>query len=385
MAAAGGTALMNPNKSTKFRSGTEKQISKGRFVFLAICLFVTTSPIFGEIATVAFTLASLITLLFTVKFYNRSAVTMILCFIALVLPMTLYDLFQSVDRGFVTLSFLAIPTFLIFGFVLSQSTSEADLFDVYEKIILYLSIPSSVVYLLFFLFPEIAYSAPEYNFRESTHRTFIVLNVLLNPDLVMRNSGFASEPGFYQILINVALYIRLKRLKRPDFVCMFYAVVVLSTLSTAGIVVTAFLLSTVLTWQYRVILLMLVLFFLGIVQEFVLEQYKIKVENDIVFDRRFTPSANAILFFLENPFGIGAFQYIYVYERLDIGSWDAFTQIALRYGLLGLLGLGFLFSNLFKRNPVLLSLLCLSFLTSPIWFYPAIAILYFPTKSNTET
>lgn len=383
MATIGAGASVKLGRGSKRYNSAQSELSKIKFVFIAFCIFVTTSPIFGELFTVAFTLFGLGILLLSIRSFEKSAITMILGFIVAIVPMTVYDLLQSTDRGFVTFSFLAIPTFLIFGFALSQSVSEVRFFDIYEKIILYLAIPSSVAYLIFFLFPEIAYSAPEYEFRETTHRTFVILNVLTNPDLVIRNSGFASEPGFYQILINAALYIRLKRVRRPDIVCVFYSVVVLSTLSTAGIVVTAYLLSTVLNWQYRIMLVIMVLLFLGVVQEFVMEQYKIKVENDIVFDRRFTPSLNAILFFLEHPFGIGAVQYINIYERYDIGSWDTFTQVALRYGLPGIIGIGFLFSNLFRRNPVLLGLLCLSFLTSPIWFYPAVACLYFPSRGDT--
>lgn len=385
MAAIDADTPVNFKKRPSRKMYREAKLSRGKFAFLTTCFFVTTSPVFGELITVSFMLASLGIFFLSIRNYNRLAVNVIVLFILLILPMTIFDLVQSLDGGFVTLSFLAIPTFLLFGYALSQSLSEAKMLDVYEKIVLYLAVPSSIVYLVFFVFPDIAYSAAEYTFRERAHRTFIILNILMNPGPVMRNAGFASEPGFYQILINVALYARLKRIKRPDLVCVFYAVVVLSTLSTAGIVVTAFLLSTVLNLQYRILLVLVMLVFLGVVQEFVLEQYKIKVENDLVFDRRFAPSLNAFFFFLENPLGIGAVEYIHIYEQYDIGSWDSFSQVALRYGLPGIIGLAILFYNVLKNNPVLLCLLCLSFLTSPIWFYPVIAILYFPNRSDTLT
>jgi len=349
---------------------------------MGLFVFITTTPSLGEGLSLALALLGLVGLLATMPTPDPRAKHLVFITTAFFLPLTLYDLYLSITYSFVTYAFIALPAYLISGYILSQSAGRYDYLFAFERIIFYLAVPSFLVYSVFFIAPAIAYAGATYEFRETSHQTFYILNMLMAPGPVLRNAGFASEPGFYQLLINIALYARLRRLGRADLVCVFYLLVVLSTLSTTGIVVAAFLVSTTFSTGYRVVAVLLLGVFFGIVESFVADQYAAKIENDAVFGPRFIPTMNAIEIFLENPLGFGSYYYTLFYESYDIGSWDSYTQVALRYGLLGLLGLGLLLWSTAKRHPALLGILLLSFVTSPIWALPAIAALYFPTRAR---
>ena len=134
--------------------------------------------------------------------------------------------------------------------------------------------------------------------------------------------------------------------------------------------------------RYRMILIILFVIFFGAAQALLLGQYESKIANDAVFGPRFFPTVSAFYFFLDNPLGIGSVEYTLIYQRYGIGSWDSYTQIAMRYGVPGLLGFIALLTSLGRRYPVLLGVFMLSFITSPIWFIPVISACYFPGRRN---
>lgn len=375
---------VTPVTSIYAGSGVATGPSRATLWKLGIFIFVSTTPALGETTSLVATAIGLAVLFGSLERPRPSAVQLIALFMVLILPIFIYDLYVSIQDGFVTMSFIAIPILLFAGFVLSQSTGDTPYLHVYEQVFLYIAVPSFVVFVLFAIRPDLAYLLPEYTYRETTHRTAFILNVVMNPDPVIRNAGIASEPGFYQLLVNVALYARLRRLGRPDHICVFYLVVVLSTVSTAGIAVALFLVSAKFDIRYRLAMLMLMLAFFGTAQEFVLSQYESKIANDAVFGPRFLPSISAFYFFLDHPLGIGSVEYTLIYQRLDLGSWDSYTQIAMRYGVAGLLGFVILLVSLGRRYPALLGVFLLSFVTSPIWFLPAIAAFYFPSGRPEE-
>lgn len=349
-----------------------------------VILFSTT-PGVGEAAALPLTALGLLWLLFSMPVPARGAVMLFALLILLILPISLYDLWASLDQGFSTLSFIGIPVYLFGGFILSQSVKGSSYIAVYERAFFYLSAASFALFALFVIVPSIAYLLPEYTFRETTHRTAIILNVLMNPDPVIRNAGFASEPGFYQLLANAALYARLRLVGRPDKTCLFYLVVVVSTVSSTGIVVALLLVSVRFDIRYRLFLFLLVILFFGTAQEFITAQYEAKVVNDAVFGPRFIPSLNAFQLFLEEPLGIGAVEYTRIYQGLDVGSWDSYTQIAMRYGVPGLIALAALLTSLGRRHLALTGVFMLSFVTSPIWFVPAVCAFYFPGRHDDGT
>lgn len=375
---------MIPAVSKHVGPGVTTEPSRATLWKLGIFIFVSTTPALGETASLIAIAFAMGILFSSIRHPRPSAVKLIALFMALILPMFIYDLSVSLQDKFVTMSFIAIPVLLFAGFVLSQSTGETSYLYLYEKVFLYIAVPSFFVFILFAIRPDLAYSLPEYTYRETTHRTAFILNVLMNPDPVIRNSGFASEPGFYQLLVNVALYARLRRLGRPDGICVFYLVVVISTVSTAGIAVALYLVSAKFDIRYRLAFLLLILAFFSTAQDFVLSQYESKIANDAVFGPRFLPSVSAFYFFLDNPLGIGSVEYTLIYQRFDLGSWDSYTQIAMRYGVAGLLGFVILLGSLGRRYPALLGVFLLSFITSPIWFMPAIAAFYFPSGRPDE-
>lgn len=356
-------------------------ISRATIMRTAFFIFMSTTPALGTIGLIGTAIGGA-ALLIAFNRPNNEAVMMLTAFLLLILPITIYDLFVSVTTQFTTLSFVAIPLLLATGFILSQSAGEFEYLDVYERAFFYLSIPASILFLIYVIFPGVVYTLPEYEFRETFNRTAVFLNIQMNPDPVLRNAGFASEPGFYQLLVNAALYARLRRIGRPDKISIYYLIVALSTLSTAGLVISCFLISLKFDLKYRLFILLIAAAFYGFLQEFVMQEYNSKVANDAVFGPRFIPTLNALQVYSENLLGIGAVEYSDTYFYRDIGSWDSYSQVALRYGTPGLFGFAFFLFSLAKRHIVLAGICVLSFITSPIWFFPAVAAFYFPGRAE---
>lgn len=350
-------------------------------VVFAASLFVLISPLVIEAYKVGFMLASAASLFLTYGAVGgRTGLwpTIVLVGFALMLgPTIARDTAEAMIHGFNTLSFLYIPACLVFGYILCLYGND-DLLRKFERYFFVLSLASSAAYVMFFLMPGIAHYFPSYSYGGFSHKTIGILNVLYTEGyLVIRNAGFASEPGFYQILVNLALAINLRREHKLTFAQLYYAAIVISTMSTAGLAITASLFIIFLPLRYKILAVPALAPVWVNVSGIIQGHLDAKFLNNEVLNSRFMPSVKAWEVFFNNPLGIGAHTYTEFYQVLDIGSFDAYSQVALRYGVVGLLALFLALASVGRQRPEIMLVLALSFLSSPIWFLPILSMFYF--------
>jgi hypothetical protein len=90
---------------------------------------------------------------------------------------------------------------------------------------------------------------------------------------------------------------------------------------------------------------------------------------------------------MDNPLGIGSVQYTHIYEDLNIGSWESFGQLGVRYGVFGLLLIITLLFHVAIRDLCLSLLVFLTLITQNIWFLPICSIIfghYFLNNNNSN-
>lgn len=361
-------------------SASRRRRSRYEHLVLLLVMLISVSPLLNEVGrAIAICFIAGISLIDS-RYRNPRATVLFFSALALLIPMTLVDLLSLSNVKGPTLSFLYIIAGLTAGFSVSQSLKTDYLLRIFERAFFPVALISFAAYSLFFTFPDIAYSFPSYTYEGYTQKTIYVLNIMMAPAPALRNSGFASEPGVYQLLLNLALYTRLRDHGRVDLRVILYVIAILSTVSTAGLAILAFVLLSTLNNRQRMFAIVIGMFFAGAISALVSGHIQSKVRNELAFDGRVVPSLNAVKYFLQNPLGVGAIRYSFEYKSRNAGSYDSYTQVAMRYGILGLIALWMLLSSVVRRQPVVGFILILTFLTNPLWFVPFVSQLYFPQR-----
>lgn len=357
------------------------------YIIILGSILLSSSPVIPEAARGALIVLLLFFLSASVRGLEREPVKLLVFVLILLSPMTILDLFKTISFGVITLSFLFMPCSLMLGFFVGQRISFDRFEIVFEKIVFILSLIALPLYLAVFFVPSIVSFFPSYTFGGFTHKTIYFLNVLIGDDLVFRNSGFASEPGVYQFYLNLGLFISLRNLPALRLKTFFYIVSIVTTNSTAGLFIMAILLLIYLRGPWRAALIAVSIVFFGVLSGYVAEHWEAKVVNDQAAGGRLDPAINALNVFSENIFGIGAYRYTEIYQEMNLGSSDSYTQIAMRYGALGLMAIFTLIFRLSRRGLGFVTIFLLSFLTNPFFFSPLPAIFYFSKcspKNSTQ-
>lgn len=206
--------------------------------------------------------------------------------------------------------------------------------------------------------------------------------------MAVRNSGFAWEPGAFQILINLALQIAIQRQdgKRLFSRVCIYTLAVIFTRSTIGYVVLAINLFCLVRKHRKYLPIIATACLLGLVVIIPELQYQIqyKLFGSRAFGARFTPLINAIKYAWYMPLGLGSTGYDAVYESAYIGSYDCFTQILLRFGYPMLIYVMGRIAKIFRKdNKYIAIILIISFLSEPIWGNLLITAMYYLEDKKT--
>lgn len=358
-------------------SNAPGDIPIGHWIILLSLLFLSSSPVLSEqfrgFGIVAFS----IFILWKNCYLGKKAILIFLIAMLPLMPMTAYDFIRSVSEGFSTLSFLFIPASLMLGWLAAQLFKVGGFAYVFERSMFTLSLLSLVLFALLLLFPSIIAYFPEYTYGDFTSKSIFFLNVLIGDDVIYRNSGFASEPGLFQFFVNAALYISLVQQRKIRVYHAVYVLTVLSTISTAGLLIMTATLLFFSRGYYRVIIVFGSIIFSNQIFDLFLQHWSAKVSNEYAFMGRIDPALNAAKVFLENPFGIGAVRYAEIYRDSGIGAWDSYTQIAVRYGVLGLATLGFFLFCIARKGFGLFLVFAVSFATNSMWPFAICSCFYF--------
>lgn len=357
------------------------EVPRRYWVTLLALLFLSSSPVFSEWFRGSGIVVMTIVLLWKNPSLDKKAIFIFFIAIFPLMPITAHDLIRSVSEGFTTISFLFIPASLFLGWLAAQSFKAGGFAYVFERCMFVLSVISLILFGILLLFPSIINFFPEYTYGDYTSKSIFFLNVLIGDGIIYRNSGFASEPGLFQFFVNAALYISLVQQRKIRIYHLIYVLTVLSTISTAGLVVMTAILLIFARGYYRIVIVIGCIIFAAQVTDLFMQHWSAKIANDYAFMGRLDPALNAFKLFIANPLGIGAVRYTEIYRDAGIGSWDSYTQIAVRYGVLGLVTLGFLLFRVAKKGLGLFLVFAASFATNSMWPFAICSCFYFLEKT----
>ncbi|MCL1096426.1 hypothetical protein [Shewanella gelidii] len=288
------------------------------------------------------------------------------------------DIYYAQLYGLNTFSFLLFPCFFIYGYVVSKTLSFDDFATRFEKIVVFLSVVSLCIYLFVSVFPSTINYFFTYEYEGFSAKTVILLNVLI-PDgqVLFRNAGVASEPGLYQLILNLALHFRLLRLKKLDLASTALIMSIVTTDSTVGIFICFVILCFNLSLRLIFMLAPVVIMSFSIIVDLFFYHLEYKLFGSVAFNGRMLPILNLIDLAAEYPLGMGSVLYTHYLEILNIGGWDSYSQLYIRYGIQGLLfGVICLFI-LMKESILLFFIVSVTLLSQNVFFIPFLVVLYF--------
>jgi hypothetical protein len=176
----------------------------------------------------------------------------------------------------------------------------------------------------------------------------------------------------------------LKQSNKIDVQAVIFILSIISTNSTAGLLCMLLILLLSSKGKVRLMLLLCSLVILPIAFQQIQYHLTHKLVGSAAFDGRFNPFFNAFQYSLLYPFGIGSVEYTAIYKELELGGWDSFSQLVLRYGYQGLFLVILCLGNITRKKPILGVIMWLSFFSQAIWFYPVVCCFYFWSFSDAR-
>lgn len=364
-------------------------------VLIALALFIVFSPLVSQITKFICYLAVVVGCFPFIKLNKKVffvfAPLLIYLIVSLVIDWVPNSFANNIAPSFVGIYFIIS---MIFGLFCVQPASRTDFFHRYEKVIFVFCIISFVSVVVYTFIPEIAQVLPSYENRFTSHKTLFATNILtVNGQVVTRNPGFTTEPGMFQLLLNIGLLIyclsRVKGDSLSKFKIVAYILAIISTESTVGLfTMTVSLLFLLFRMQNKYRLFGLVLFVLSIPLQ--VSTFNMHLDNKLNLDKesfqvRAIPALNVIEEH-STLFGRGNSFYDEFNRVEEIGSYDSFTQIIVRYGYVGL----FIFLGtmlvVFIINPhkILMLPIVLTMFSQAIWFSPFVVLILGLVMLNKE-
>lgn len=233
---------------------------------------------------------------------------------------------------------------------MARKYGDALFSKILENICLFLCLVSLAGYVITVVFPLIIDHFPIVNYYNREVRTVLLFNVLQNGDgngYLHRNCGVAWEPGAFQFLANLGLVLSFRHTSDKTFSvrAFIYVVTVVTTRSTAGL---AICLVVVFASLFRkdvsrsrkssigAMLFLLSVPLLGALafqyeKSSTVGGFEARFANSFFVLSRYLLESDGLLSVL---FGMGTNGYDAAY-RIDpsVGSWDAYTNLYLRFGV----------------------------------------------------
>lgn len=337
-----------------------------------IMIFISSSPIIP-----VFLRVFLMVFLFLFLSHQNSVISNKLLLLTILFTISIFfsflnDLYYLLDYGVNTYSFLYLPFSFILGLLFLNVFSFKNIMDNYSHVVLHLSVYSLIIYSVLLLFPSLSEYFFDYTYYETQHKTILIYNFVSS----WRNSGFASEPGLFQFFVSIAAWWNMKN--ENDFKKnIIFLITLLSTFSTAGFISIVILLLFKSNKYTKLFLIIISIVFSALLYDLINYHLINKISFDsLAFQVRFIPLINSFYFILDNPLGVGSIKYTNIYEVLNIGSWESFGQLGVRYGITGILFVLLLLLSIARKDFGLFLIMFSTLLTQNIWFLPLCSILF---------
>lgn len=305
----------------------------------------------------------------------------LVCLIMLFILNIFIDIIQI--QSFLEFNILSFffPLCFLLGIEISEKYDYHEFIYILERIIFLLAIFSLVGVFIYTFIPQIVVSMPSYDYYQTTHKTGILFNILIeNGSIISRNTGIASEPGLFQLILNLGLYSHLKLNRKIHTAKLFiYGLAIFFTNSTVGLIIFGIIIISIIIKDKskRWLLLLILLISSNVISNTISYQVEHKLFGSYAFNLRLEPSINALKVGLDNLLGLGNAGYDANLSIYNIGAWDSFGQIFIRYGLPLLFVVLALLFKIFTKDILLFLIIFLTFLGQGIWYVPLMTSLYF--------
>ena len=277
----------------------------------------------------------------------------------------------------------------VFSLVYIREFDKDEFLLKLEQVLFIVTILSLVGFLLILFKPSVIEKFPTIVFYGRRVKTIGVYNAIrdyTNVNFLQRNCGIAFEPGAFQFIPNLGIAILLGKKTEKDLLfwikIVIYAIAVITTYSTTGFVIMAVLL-LVSSFSNRKHFFMIVLVLI-LLSGLLLSNYQYQMDKMQAggFGSRFENTIYVIMNYSKYVFGLGSTGYDKIYNiNKKIGSWDTFTNLYLRFGLVFILIFIFLNLRLYKINILVCITVVLTLLTESI-VGPIIVMLYYYTSES---
>ncbi len=367
---------MNKNNQIKLRN----------YIEIFLLMLLTLGPYNPNVKIVIYIFLTL----FNFKYLNlfRSLTKFRLLLLAsMIIPMILDIANIDANTGYSLAGFAYLIPF-IFSMFYVRKYSFAEYIKMYEKVAFFVSVCSLIGMALILFAPSIINRFPTIVFYGRNLKSVVVFGALRDytqVNFLKRNCGIAFEPGAFQLIPNLGLAALFMNMRGKHFKLTVLTVVkiivyvgaVLSTYSTTGIIILALLL--ILNFlKSRKHFLIIGIIILGFGSMFITSyQHQVSKMETGNLDSRFGNSMYVIENYSSHIFGIGSTGYDKIYKTDSrIGSWDTYTNLYLRFGLL--FSILFIIMNLklIKNNKDFFIVVVLTLLTESV-VGPIIVMLYY--------
>lgn len=231
-----------------------------------------------------------------------------------------------------------------FSIMYTHKFPKREFLKLVERVAFFCCITSVVGFSIMVCYPSVVEHFPTVYFYGRRVYTVLIFGAIrdYSGGFLARNCGVAFEPGAFQFVANLglALFYRIEaeiNISKPGKVIryMVYIITVLSTQSTAGLIILAcvIIINAVKNKRGTVIILLIALVFSSTVTT-VFRNQRSKMETGN-FEDRFENSIYVIENYGTKIWGLGSTGYDKIYSTDNrIGSWDMYTNLYLRFGLL---------------------------------------------------
>lgn len=357
--------------------------SKLQILEILLIILISFSPLLSNTMKAGFVLfIVLINLKVFTNKINAKKFFLLLIFIGLFVLSAVYDLRNVSSISEYSILNLYLPICFLLGYLVSEKYSYSEFLTLLDKVVFVAAILSLFGVFIYTFLPNLINYLPSYQYYHTSHKTAYIFNVILGygGNVVTRNAGIAWEPGAFQFLVNIGLYSYLKTTKKINlFKVAIYALAVITTKSTAGIII--FIL---LTWKLfltdkkaRILIIISLLAFSGLIAEELMYQYRYKLFGSYAFQSRLDPLLNSFNEGRNHLFGMGNSGYNAQLNSLNIGAWDSFGQIFIRYGYPMFIIITAVLIKIFSQDKMLFTIIFVTFLSQGIWFFPIVTPFYF--------
>lgn len=359
---------------------TRKEILNIITIFLVI--FISVSPLLPTsiFALFLFLIIALnLKYLKTFKLNKKLGILIIILWYLIlngVLDLRNYDQFFSPNN-----LNLYFPLCFITGYLLSERFTYEKYLSYLDKIVFFGAIFSLIGMLIINFYPTLVSSLPNYTYGGFTHKTGIFFNVLYADGMIVnRNTGFAREPGVFQLLLNIGVLATIRdKSKNQTLKLIIYGLSLYLTKSTAGLIIFSFLLIKMIieipTIKY--LLLVIIPFFLNEIYSTIVYQTENKLVGSSSFASRMEPTKNAFRIGIFNFFGLGNTGYDKLLNTYNIGAWDSFGQIFIRYGIVMLALFLYLLYKISKMDFGMFLIIFFTSISQGTWFIVLLTPIYF--------